>query len=78
VERQVGGGDNGALFRRSSFRTLGGTDGYRIILTLEMMVDSNQELMMKMHATLVSGKLDCCCYRTVCLRDITNPHTACH
>jgi len=59
-------------------RPLSGTDGYRIILTLEMMVDSSQELVMKMHATLVSGKLDPSCYRTVCLRDTTNPHTACN
>jgi len=58
-------------------RTLSGTDGYRIILTLELMVDSNQELMMKMHATLVTEKLDKSSYRTVCLRDTTNSHIAC-
>jgi len=59
-------------------RTLSGTDGYRIILTLEVMVDSNQELVMKMHATLVTEKLDKSSYRTVCLRDTTNSHIACN
>jgi len=59
-------------------RTVSGADGFRIILTLEMMVDFNQELVLKMHATLVSGKLDPYCYRTVCLRDTTNHHTACN
>ena len=52
-------------------------DGYRIILTLKVTVDSNQELTMKMHATLMTGKMDPVCYRTVCLRDTTNLHTGC-
>jgi len=58
-------------------RTVSASEGYRIILTMEVMVDTNQELKMKMHATLVSAKLDPSCYRTVCLRDTTNHHTAC-
>jgi len=58
-------------------RTVSGSDGYRIVLTMEVLVDANQELIMKMHATQVSAKLDPSCYRTVCLRDTTNPHTAC-
>lgn len=59
-------------------RSVSGTDGYRIILTLEVTVDFNQELIMRMHATLMTGKLDPNCYRTVCLRDTTNPHTLCN
>merc|ERR1719370_682109 len=63
--------------REWDVRGVSGMDGYRIILTLEVTVDSNQELTMKMHATLMTGKLDPTCYRTVCLRDTTNLHAGC-
>jgi len=63
--------------REWDVRSVSGMDGYRIILTLEVTVDSNQELTMKMHATLMTGKLDPTCYRTVCLRDTTNLHAGC-
>jgi len=55
-------------------RSISGSDGYRIILTLELLVDSNQELFLKMHATLLAGKLDRDHYRSVCLRDTSNLH----
>ena len=43
-------------------------------MTLELLVDSNQELFLKMHATLLAGKLDRDQYRSVCLRDTSNLH----
>lgn len=55
-------------------RTLNGTDGYRIILTLQLAVDLNHELLMKMHATIATGKLEKKSYRDICLKDITDPH----
>jgi len=58
-------------------RGVSGMDGYRIILTLEVTVDFNQELTMKMDAMLMTGKLDPTCYRTECLRDTTNLYTGC-
>ena len=59
-------------------RNISGTDGYRIILTLELLVDSNQELFLKMHATLLSGKVDPGSYRSICLRDTSNLHMLCN
>jgi len=59
-------------------RSISGSDGYRIILTLELLVDSNQELFLKMHATLLAGKLDREHYRSVCLRDTSNLHMICN
>ena len=59
-------------------RNISGTDGYRIILTLELLVDSNQELLIKMHATLISGKVEPDTYRTVCLKDTSNLHMICN
>ena len=53
---------------------MNGTDGYRIILTLELAVDLNQELLMKMHATIATGKLNKKTYREVCLNDTTGHH----
>jgi len=50
-------------------RCVSGMAGYRIILTLEVTVDSNQELTMKMDAMSMTGNLDSTCYRTECLRD---------
>ena len=39
-------------------RSIGSTDGFRIILDMELVVDSHQELFLKMHGTLVSAKLE--------------------
>ena len=55
-------------------RSIGGTDGFRIILTMELVVDSYQELFLKMHGTLISSKLDTANYRAVCLKDSSNLH----
>ena len=47
------------------------------MLTLEIEVDMNQELKMKMHATHISGQMNQSSYRSECLKDSTNLHVAC-
>ena len=39
-------------------RSISSTDGFRIILDMELVVDSHQELFLKMHGTLISCKLE--------------------
>lgn len=58
-------------------RTVSSAEGFRIILTLKIYVDSSQELSLKMHGSLVSGQVDKF-YRTACLKDTTSHHTGCH
>lgn len=55
-----------------------GSEGYRVILTVEILVDCGQELLIKMHATLVTGRLDMAQYRAVCLRDTSGLHMICN
>lgn len=80
VERSVDNVSHMDLLMGSQWdvRNLSCTDGYRIILTLELLVDSGQEIILKMHATLISGKLEPDSYRAVCLRDTSNLHMICN
>ena len=57
-------------------RSISSTDGFRIILTMELVVDSYQELFLKMHGTLVSSKFDTANYRAVSLKDSSSLPTA--
>ena len=59
-------------------RTMCGSEGYRVILTVEVLVDCGQELLMKMHGTLVTGRLDLAQYRAVSLRDTSGLHMLCN
>jgi len=54
-----------------------GTDAYRIILTMELVVDSHQELFLKMDGTLITGKLDSTGdYRANCFKDSSHMFSA--
>jgi len=55
-------------------RTICSSEGYRVILTVEILVDCNQELCMKMHGSLVSGRLELEQYRAHCLKDTSSLH----
>ena len=57
-------------------RSISSTDGFRIILTMELVVDSYQELFLKMHGTLISSKFDNTNYRAVSLKDSSSLPTA--
>ena len=54
-----------------------GTDAYRIILTMELVVDSHQELFLKMDGTFITGKLDSTGdYRANCFKDSSHMFSA--
>lgn len=56
-------------------RTISGTDGYRVVLTLELWVDLNFDIKVQIHGCLCSGALDLASYRSTCLKVYTSPES---
>ena len=77
VERAVGqvGQLDLLLGRGWDVRSVSGDTGFRVLLTLELQVDTNQDLQLSLHAALMSGKIPPD-YRAVCLKVLVRLRTS--